>query len=64
MTPEEKIAVLRKALERISKWHGEFPETGNFYNNGKPTSYLYEHGSNGERNYMRSVSQAALDLTK
>lgn len=53
---------LRLALERIARWHGEFPETGKFWDEEKtrPTSYRTEYGSNGERDYMRQVARNAL----
>ena len=60
---ENKVEVMTKALKRIEKWHGEFPATGKFWDEEKtrPTSFAAEYGSNGERDYMRSVASAALD---
>jgi len=55
-----EVERLRAALERISRWHGEFPETGKHWPNGTPTSYQVEHGSNGERDFMRGIARAAL----
>jgi len=54
---------LERALERIAKWFGEFPETGDFWDEDKtqPMSYVSSYGSNGERDYMRSIAQNAID---
>jgi hypothetical protein len=51
---------LRKALERIERWFGEFPDTGERWNDGTPMSYAAAYGSNGERDYMRGIARAAL----
>jgi hypothetical protein len=53
---------LRRALERIAKWTGEFPETGHYYDDAKtqPMSYGTAYGSNGERDYMRQIAADAL----
>lgn len=51
---------MRLALERIAKWHGEFPDTGKTGEDGSPISYGAWWGSNGERDYMRNVAHAAL----
>jgi len=61
---ENKVDVMTEALKRIEKWHGEFPVTGKFWDEEKtrPTSFASEYGSNGERDYMRSVASAALDV--
>lgn len=59
---------LREALRRIERWSGEFPETGQFWPNvdgtisDRPMSYGACYGSNGERDYMRSVARRALSL--
>ena len=50
----------RNTLRRISKWFGEFPPTGKFWADGKPSSYGSEYGSNGERDYMRQLADTAL----
>jgi hypothetical protein len=55
-----KLERYEKALARIEKWLGEFPETGKLWDNGAPMSYSAAYGSNGERDYMRSVARAAL----
>ena len=72
-TPEEiraamdlkdaEISRLRTALERIERWYGEFPATGRFWDdpvNASPMSYSACYGSNGERDFMRSVAREAL----
>lgn len=54
---------LRAALERIARWHGEFPDTGRFWDepeNKRPMSFGACNGSNGEREYMRCIAQEAL----
>lgn len=53
-------AALVAALQRIARWHGEFPPTGKTWADGAPTSYATEYGSNGERDYMRQVALDAL----
>lgn len=58
----EREIKLENALKRIEKWDGEFPDTGKFWDDDKtrPTSYATENGSDGERDYMRSVAREAL----
>lgn len=54
---------MRGALERIERWHGEFPATGRYWDepkNAEPMSYSSCFGSNGERDYMRKVARDAL----
>ena len=53
---------LRDALQRIARWHGEFPETGRYWDEKRtnPMSYSAVFGSNGERDYMRNVASDAL----
>lgn len=55
---------VRNILERISRWHGEFPLTGKFWDDDKtrPISYGAENGSNGERDYMRGLAYQALAM--
>ncbi|CAB4191416.1 hypothetical protein UFOVP1229_28 [uncultured Caudovirales phage] len=53
--------VMEAALKKISTWFGEFPDTGRTWEDGTPMSYVAAFGSNGERDYMRSVAQAALE---
>lgn len=57
-----QIAALREALERVERWFGEFPETGQFWDKEKsqPMSYAACWGSNGERDFMRTIARAAL----
>jgi len=63
---EARADRLAKALERIERWFGEFPETGKFWPNtdgsesDRPMSYGACWGSNGERDSMRSIARAAL----
>ena len=61
LTQENKR--LRGALERIERWHGEFPATGRYWDkpkNTRPMNYSAAFGSNGERDYMRQVARIAL----
>jgi|688.fasta_scaffold964552_2 hypothetical protein len=51
---------MRRALERVAKWHGEFPPTGKTWPTGEPMSYGAAYGSNGERDYMRALAREAL----
>lgn len=55
---------LRAALERIARWHGEFPPTGRTWDDGSPMSYAACFGSNGERDYMRQIARVALEQTQ
>jgi len=54
---------MANALRRIAKWFGEFPETGEFYDNDKtrPVSFAANYGSNGERDFMRELARKALE---
>ena len=55
-----EISRMRAALEKIERWHGEFPETGRYWDkpeNTRPMSYC---SCNGEREYMRHVARDAL----
>lgn len=59
----EENETMRQALQRIERWHGEFPETGRYWdepNNAEPMSYIACFGSNGERDYMRLIASNAL----
>jgi hypothetical protein len=58
----ETRAAQREALERIHRWQGEFPPTGEFWDDRKtqPMSYGAAYGSNGERDFMREVARKAL----
>lgn len=61
---QAEIAALTAALVRIERW--ELPPTGKFWDEEKtrPTSFGAEHGSNGEREYMRAVARAAIDAAR
>ena len=54
-----RVRVLESALRRIEKWKGEFP-TIRDPATGKVSSYGYEYGSNGERDFMRTIARDAL----
>lgn len=54
----EEIAGLREALEKIESWM--LPETGEVWPSGNPVRYESAYGSNGARDYMRTVARAAL----
>lgn len=54
------IEAMRVALQRIARWHKEFPPTGQMWDDGSPMSYSAAYGSNGERDYMRQVALNAL----
>ncbi len=57
----DEIERLRAVLQRIERWHGEFPATGKRWSEtGAPMSYSAAYGSNGERDYMRQVARDAL----
>lgn len=61
---QAKVGVLEAALGQIERW--ELPETGQFWLNNdgtisdRPMSYGYLYGSNGERDYMRTIARKAL----
>jgi Lar family restriction alleviation protein len=57
-------ARLREALEKIERWFGEFPDTGQQWPDGTPVSYGAAFGSNGERDYMRGIARAALSPSR
>lgn len=52
--------VLIEALEKIAKW--ELPTTGKFWDKEKtrPTNYETEYGSNGARDFIKSIATQAL----
>lgn len=50
---------MKKALERIERWFGEFPDVVDSQT-GRVTTYSYAWGSNGERDFMRTVAREAL----
>jgi len=53
-------AKLLEALHKIANW--ELPESGSFWDNDKkdPMSYEAAFGSNGVRDYIKSVAKAAI----
>jgi len=65
-TAHAQLAKARAALTKIERWHGEFPPTGEFWSKSdgtlsdRPMSYAACYGSNGERDYMRSVARQGL----
>jgi hypothetical protein len=58
----EQISELSNALQRIEKWFGEFPSTGQFWDKDQtqPISYAAQYGSNGERDFIREIARVAL----
>ncbi len=57
-----RVAHLEAAIYRVAKWHGEFPATGQFWDDDptRPMSYSTCYGSNGERDFMREIARQAL----
>lgn len=55
---ERENARLREALGLIVKW--ELPASGRNWDGGGPMSYGAAFGSNGEREYMRTLALHAL----
>lgn len=56
----ESVAKLVEALEQIERWDG-FPSTGETWEGSdRPVSFAAMYGSNGERDFMRSVAGKAL----
>ncbi|MDM0024122.1 hypothetical protein [Variovorax saccharolyticus] len=57
---DEGYERMRRALTIIANW--ALPETGKFWDEEKtrPTSYETEYGSNGARDYMRSLASMTL----
>ncbi len=60
---EEMVRVKDLTLQKIARWHGEFPPTGEYHDDSHPKSYGYCYGSNGERDFMRHVARNAAALT-
>jgi hypothetical protein len=58
----ELIRELVGALKRIERWHGEFPETGEYWDKEKTQmmSYAACFGSNGERDFMRNIARSSI----
>lgn len=54
------LTALVEALQRIERWFGEFPDTRRAWDDGSPMSYAACFGTNGERDYMRSIAREAL----
>ncbi len=48
-----------EVLMRISRWHGEFPDTDIYFDEEKTQqiSYGTAFGSNGERDFMRNLAK-------
>jgi hypothetical protein len=65
---ENRLDIAVEALRRIVVW--EFPATGQYWPNtdgsisDRPMSYGSLYGSNGERDFMRRLAQAALELVE
>jgi hypothetical protein len=61
---EFKADELAKALELIAEW--KLPETGRFWDeeNTRPLTYEAAYGSNGVRDYMKSMAKEALESHK
>lgn len=57
---DARATALLEALERIGRWFGEFPPSDAVWPDGAPMSYGAAYGSNGERDYMREVANAAI----
>ena len=58
----DRVRIMEEALERIVKWHGEFPEvTTEFNGKVEKCSYGIAYGSNGERDFMREIARKALE---
>lgn len=54
----DRVEKLEGALLRIEKW--EMPSTGQVWDDGSPVSYGVRYGSNGERDYIKSIATEAL----
>ena len=52
------------ALDKISRWTGEFPDTGRKHEDGSTMSYAFCFGSNGERDFMRQVAARGYDTLR
>jgi hypothetical protein len=62
-TPSDRVQQLEQVLKIIAEWR--LPETDRFWDNEKkePMSYGACYGSNGERDYMKSIATNALKHT-
>ena len=57
----EKLQAATDTLRLIAEWSKDtFPATGKTFDNGHPMSYGAAFGSNGERDYMRSLANNTL----
>jgi hypothetical protein len=56
----KKILFAYEALQKVLKW--EMPVTGQFWDKEEkqPMSYAAAYGSNGERDYIKSIAKAAI----
>lgn len=56
----KKIINAFEALQKIVKW--EMPITGQFWDKEetRPLSYAAAYGSNGERDYIKSIAKTAI----
>lgn len=62
VAPPAVVRGLVEALERIERWHGEFPSVER--EDGTHVSYGWAFGSNGQRDFMRNIARAALKAAK
>ena len=60
---DKELQILRGALKIINEW--KFPHTRRYWDEEKtrPMSYGAAFGSNGERDYMRTIAANALKRT-
>jgi len=56
---ERALAGAHEALKIIALWYGQFPPAWD--RDGTPSTYGLQYGSNGERDYMRSIALKALN---
>lgn len=59
---KKRVEELEDALHKVAKW--ETPLTGKCWDDGSPTSYETEHGSNGVRDYFKALAMDALNSNK
>lgn len=53
-----RILELEGALKQVKNW--ELPDTHEYCEDGTQKSYSSQHGSNGERDYMKKLAEKAL----
>jgi hypothetical protein len=58
-TYRELCVEMLEALQTIKDWE-KFPATGEFWESGKEMSFETCYGSNGARDYMRSVASSVI----